>query len=346
MRRNSFSAQPAIIALCLGAILAGLGCGASGRVAALPGELGSEEFWRLSASLSEPAGSFAHSDNLVSNEVLFAHIVRLLRPSGGVYIGVGPEQNFSYIARIRPALAFIIDIRSENRSLHFLYKALFELSVDRADFLSRLVSRERPQRLGPDSSVEELFRAYGDAAPSARLLSENVRNVRERLLETHRFPLSADETGWIEHVLEAFHAAGPDISYGRSRPESPAGPSYRLLMTSTDIWGQPRSFLATEDGFTFVKSLHARNLIVPVVGDFAGPAAIRRTGEYIRQHGGVVRAFYASNVEVYLTKQQAAAFCRNLEMLPVHDTTWYIGSKGLRPLSVELRTCPPLSITQ
>ena len=46
----------------------------------------------------------------------------------GVYIGVGPEQNFSYIARLRPTIAFIVDIRLENRNLHLLHKAVIELS--------------------------------------------------------------------------------------------------------------------------------------------------------------------------------------------------------------------------
>ena len=111
----------------------------------------------LSTSFSELPGAFAHSDNLVSNELHFVHAIRMLDPMGGVYIGVGPEQNFSYIARLRPAMAFVIDIRQENRSLHLTYKALFELSADRADFVSRLFSRERPAGLGPKTSVRELF---------------------------------------------------------------------------------------------------------------------------------------------------------------------------------------------
>ena len=98
-------------------------CGAGSRSA--PAQLSDEEFWNLSTRLSEPPGAFRHSENLVSNEELFPHTIRLLRARGGVYIGVGPEQNFSYIARIRPSMAFIIDIRQENRNLHLLYKALF-----------------------------------------------------------------------------------------------------------------------------------------------------------------------------------------------------------------------------
>ena len=144
-------------------------CGSDSRRGTLPTRLTDEEFWRLSTSFSEPAGAFTHSDNLVSNEICFAHAIRRLRPMGGVYIGVGPEQNFSYIARLRPAMAFIIDIRQENRNLHLMYKALFELSADRADFVSRLFSRERPAGLGPKTSVQELFTQDETAKPAGRL---------------------------------------------------------------------------------------------------------------------------------------------------------------------------------
>jgi len=94
----------------------------------LPHALDDRAFWALSESLSEPPGSFPLSDNLVSNEPRLAENARWIQARGGVYIGVGPEQNFTYIARLRPSTAFIIDIRRENRSLHLLYKALFEIS--------------------------------------------------------------------------------------------------------------------------------------------------------------------------------------------------------------------------
>ena len=112
-----------------------------------PPALDDRAFWALSESLSEPPGSFPLSDNLVSNEPRLAENARWIHGRGGVYIGVGPEQNFTYIARLRPSTAFIIDIRCENRSLHLLYKALFEISQNRADFVSRLFSKKRPEGL-------------------------------------------------------------------------------------------------------------------------------------------------------------------------------------------------------
>jgi len=299
------------------------------------------EFWRLSEALSEPAGTFNVSDNFVSNEPHFAENVRWLRPTGGVYVGVGPEQNYSYIARLRPAMAFIIDIRRENRNLHLLYKALFELSSDRADFVSRLFSRLRPARLAPTASVEEIFRRYDGVASSAEEYSRNAALVHERLLTARGFPLSQSDLDSIDRAFKAFYADGPEIQFWGSRTVHGVRPSYRQLMTAQDLIGESRSFLATEDGFSFVKDLHWRNMIVPVIGDFGGPDAIRRVGDYVRQHRDVIHAFYGSNVGVYLSTRQTRAFCKSLEALPAAPGAWFIESDSLRSLTSKLRSCPP-----
>src|SRR5262249_7186895 len=118
----------------------------------LPDRLSDEAFWKLIADLSEQGGSFV-SDNFVSNELGVQDVLSTLvegRKPGGVYLGVGPEQNFTYIAALKPKIAFVFDIRRQNMIEHLTYKALFELSTDRADFLSRLFSRPRPSELGKD----------------------------------------------------------------------------------------------------------------------------------------------------------------------------------------------------
>ena len=113
----------------------------------LPNRLSDREFWKLVEDLSEPNGSF-RSDNLLSNELQFQYVIpeltRIAQP-GGRISGSAPEQNFTYIAALRPAMAFIIDIRRGNLDLQLLYKALFELSSDRAQFVSLLFSKPRPQ---------------------------------------------------------------------------------------------------------------------------------------------------------------------------------------------------------
>jgi hypothetical protein len=99
----------------------------------LPQRLTDQEFWKFVSESSEPSGTF-HSDNLLSNEAQFQYIVpKLIQTAkpGRVYLGVGPEQNFTYIAAVKPVMVFIVDIRRGNLDLHLMYKALFEMSADR-----------------------------------------------------------------------------------------------------------------------------------------------------------------------------------------------------------------------
>src|SRR5215467_13188962 len=109
----------------------------------LPARLTDDDFWKLVENSSESGGIF-QSENFLSNETGFQAVIPALNRTtkpGGVYMGVGPEQNFTYIAAIRPKIAFIIDIRRQNMLEHMIYKAVFEVSPDRVEFLSRLFSR-------------------------------------------------------------------------------------------------------------------------------------------------------------------------------------------------------------
>src|SRR5882762_9608788 len=167
----------------------------SGRAvaASLPVELTDQQFWRLSKDSSEEDGFF-RSDNLLSNETSFQYVIpELLRTAkqGRVYMGVGPEQNFTYIAALKPAMAVIIDIRHGNLDVHLMYKALFELSKDRVEFVSRLFSRKRPAGLTATSTADEIFRAYSTAEPSRELHDETLTAIENLLVTKHGFPLTA-----------------------------------------------------------------------------------------------------------------------------------------------------------
>jgi hypothetical protein len=114
-----------------------------------PEWLADSTFWRIVTTFSEPSGYFA-SDNYVSNENEWQYIIPAKLASfdrGGAYIGVGPEQNFTYIAAFQPRIAFICDIRRQNMLQHLMYKALIEMSADRADLMSMLFARPRPAGL-------------------------------------------------------------------------------------------------------------------------------------------------------------------------------------------------------
>ena len=299
----------------------------------LPQRLSGPDFWQLSTELSEPDGYF-RSDNLVSNELFMQRVLPdLMRvaKSGRAYLGVGPEQNFTYIAAIRPAIAFIVDIRRGNLRLHLMYKAIFELSADRAEFVARLFSMKRRPQLGKTSTVSEIFAAYADPdSKSEELFKENVAAIRETLNKKDRLGLSAEDLKGIEEIYAQFYTRGLNIHYEITPGSNGAFPTYADVMTATDAASVPRSFLATEELFSIVKELQTRNLIVPVVGNFAGPKAIRAIGKYLRVHDAVVSAFYVSNVEQYLGRDGGGGieeFCTSASTLPIDDSSVFIRSE-------------------
>jgi hypothetical protein len=316
-----------ILAICLGGPLLVPGVTATEGIFST---LGDKDFWTLVLELSEQAGTF-QSDNLVSNEPRFQDVIpdltRIAKPDG-IYVGVGPEQNFTYIAALKPKMAFIVDIRRGNLTLHLMYKALFELSADRADFVSRLFGRKRPDGLSAKSTVTEIFDAYAEVETSEALYAENMRAIVNHLTKKHGFALSGADVQRLLHTYAAFHSYGPGLRYsstgfGGRRTD----PTYRDLMLASDAGGQVRSYLATEESFAFLKNFQAANLLVPVIGNFAGPRTIRAVGSYLSDKGTAVSAFYVSNVEEYLRRDGIwQKFCANVAMLPFNDTSLFIRS--------------------
>jgi hypothetical protein len=306
------------------AIIAGLLAAIPRAATTLPARLTDHEFWQLSTDASEPDGYF-RSDNLTSNETGFLRVVTELvarTKPGQVYLGVGPEQNFSYIAATRPALAIIFDIRRGNLVLQLMYKAIFELTRDRADFVSMLFSRPRPERLTVDSSVADVFAAFGSTGADEALYERNLKAIVERLVKFHGLPLSPRELDGLARIYRVFFDRGAAIRFS---------PTYADLMTATDEAGMFRSYLASNASFTFLRELEASNLVVPVVGDFGGPKAIRAIGTYLKARGATVGAFYLSNVEQYLYQDgKWPAFCRNVATLPLDGASTFIRSTSGR----------------
>jgi hypothetical protein len=296
----------------------------------LPKELSGPDFWTLSTELSEPDGYF-RSDNLVSNEMFMQRVIpeltKTVKP-GRAYLGVGPEQNFTYMAAVKPAMAFIVDVRRGNLQLHLMYKALFELSADRAEFVSRLFSLKRPAGLGRKSTVQEIFTAYND--PRLRgddLYRQNIAAIRG-VFQKKRIAVPEDDLAGIERVYEEFFTRGLSIHYEVTPGSAGSFPTYVELMVATDDASIPRSYLATDENFAAIKDLHRRNLIVPVVGNFGGPKAIRAVGTYLKRHYASVGAFYVSNVEQYLVREGGfERFCASVATLPLEAASSFIRSE-------------------
>jgi hypothetical protein len=315
----------------------------------LPAQLSDVAFWNLINDFSEPGGAFV-SDNFVSNERTFQRVLSELtegRANRGVYLGVGPEQNFTYIVALKPKMAFIVDIRRQNMIEHLMYKALIEMSTDRADFLSRLFSRQKPAELTKNSTLDDLFNAFRNAAPSAEMFDANLSAMKKRLVQDHGFKLTDEDEKSLEFVFSAFATSGLSLTYSGPRAvPNRIMPTYEEVMAEADDHGEQRSYIATEESFLTLQQFERKNLVVPLVGDFAGPKAIRAVGDYVRAHNAAVSAVYTSNVEQYLFLNNSDAwkqYYANVATLPVNASSVFIrfntdlGSYPLPTMSLSSR---------
>lgn len=287
------------------------------------------EFARLITDLSEEGGYF-RSDNFTSNETSYLHVVDKLRElgaSGGAYIGVGPEQNFTYIAKVRPRIAFIVDIRRQAMIQHLMFKAIFELAANRAQYLSLLLSRPLVKEKAPNagSPVSETLNYFSHASPDDRAYAANLVAIRKTIKEDFRVQLSdADQTS-LEYVYRNFRSDGLDIAYRMEGMRGGWFPTLKELIEQPDQHGSLGNFLATKEDYEFVRDMHRRNLIIPVVGDFAGKRALAAIGDYLRKNGYTVAAFYTSNVEQYLFQGAVfSGFAENVRKLPIDDKSLFI----------------------
>lgn len=290
------------------------------------------EFSRMVRYFSEEEGSF-FSDNFVSNETSYLHVVGKLKQlgvAGGAYIGVGPEQNFTYIAKIRPQIAFIIDIRRQAMIQHLMYKAIFQLAPDRLHFLSLLFSKplDRKDAAGRHASIGELIEYFTKAPSPEKTYAENLAAIRKTIEKDFEFPLSQRDAETLEHVYSAFEQGNLNISFRfRGAPGAWYGgfPTLKDLLLEKDLHGNLGNFLATEEDFAFVRDLHRKNRIIPVVGDFAGNKAFVVMGDYLREKGYTVSAFYVSNVEQFLFGDRLFdTFAENVRKLPINDRSVFI----------------------
>ena len=330
------------VAFVRAGLLGALAVATASRVAAqgIPARLADSTFWRMVTEMSEPGGYF-RSDNFVSNETSFQYVIpelqRTVKP-GGVYLGVAPDQNFTYLVALRPKIAFIIDIRRQNMVQHLMYKAIMEVSADRAEFVSRLFSRPRPGGLDTTSTPEAMFQAFSVVAPDSVLWRKTLTGMKDRLTRDHHFALTEDDLRSLDYVFNAFTSAGPEITYNFGSGRGGGGgfsgrggfgmPSYQQLMMESDGQGLNRAYLATEANYRILRDLETNNLIVPLTGNFAGDKSVRAVGEWVREHHATVTAFYTSNVEQYLFQQgdEWSRYYKSVGTLPLDSTSTFIRS--------------------
>jgi hypothetical protein len=407
MLRTRRGATPLTVVAAIGALSLGALVARPPVPSTIPERIADTTFWRIVSTFSEQSGSFP-SENFVSNELEWQYVIpallnRVGTPAGGAYLGVGPEQNFTYIASIKPRIAFICDIRRQNLVQHLMYKALIEMSSDRADFLSKLWARPRPEGLDSSSDPSSMLEAFQGVRADTVLRDLIVAAMFEQLVRKHGFALTPGDSTALRKVYGVFVANGPEASYssasgypvsltsgstsgtvwnwstrsngiittaingvttiyhistdsmGRSvvrrdsagtmvvdttfrftMPPRLAAPSVRAtslyptfgtLMSMDDGAGVNRGWLGSEAAFQWLKDFQLRNLVIPVVGNFAGPKALRAVAGFLREHETKVSAFYTSNVEQYLFQYGISAdFYENVALLPRDSASTFIRS--------------------
>jgi hypothetical protein len=281
-----------------------------------------EELGPLMARLSEAPGEFP-SDNFVSNEASYLDVAPALGDPalrGRAFVGVGPEQSFTYIALQEPAVAYVVDIRRGNLLEHLVLRGCFEAGETRAGFLSALLARRPRAATGNEPAGDgfaPLSAAFASSPPDRALRDEGVARSRA-LLDRLRVDRAPGDERTVDGIHDAFFARGLSLRFTMKN----GGfwyPTLGDLLAVRDPDGAEGSFLASEERYRRVRRLVLANRVIPVVGDFGGRHALAAVAADMRGRGLLLGAFYTSNVEQYLFDAHTyGAFVDNAAAMP-HD---------------------------
>jgi len=286
-----------------------------------------EEFTKLIVDISEYGGNFS-ADNWITNENSYLTVtddIDKYKIKGGVYIGVGPDQNFTYINQIQPDLVFIIDVRHLNRMQHLTYKIIFQMAKTRKDYFSLLFSipLKKDNGLNTKSNISELVDYFLENRPDEKMMNDTEAKIIKTLNDKYKMKLSEKDVRGISYVLDSFMYYGMDITYrGGRRSWYPSYAEFITLKHKNDF-GNPFN---TEKSFKYLKKLHVENRFIPVTGNFGGQKALMAIGEYIRSIGQTVSAYYVSNVEQYVIRDGYLwnNWVKNVKNLPLTDKSVFI----------------------
>lgn len=280
-----------------------------------------EEVGPLLAKLSETPGDFP-SENYVSNELSLLDVASALRDPklrGRAYVGVGPDQNLTYLALLEPAVSYVVDIRRGNFLEHMFFRGCFEAGETRAGFLRALVSR-KIDALPDDASFSTLADAFRAAPADVGLRDEGVLRTKALLDRLHVVRARGDDAS-LARIQGAFAKHGLAIAYTMSGSQR-TYPTLGEILSIRDPATDTASFLFTEERYRAVRRLVMENRVLPIVGDFGGAHALKAVGEDMRARKLALGVFYTSNVEQYLFDgRKHGAFVASVAAMPHDDAS-------------------------
>jgi hypothetical protein len=209
------------------------------------------------------------------------------------------------------------------------------------DYLALLTGRPIP---APDAKwtrakIDAIANYIKSTPPQSAGQITELRAKLTRIIDGFGVPVAAAERTTIDRFHRRFIADGLALRFNTTgRAPQFDYPDYRDLLLERDLQGVQQSFLATEESFQFVKSLQARDLVIPIVGNLAGPTALTAVGRFLTASNRKVSVVYTSNVEFYLFREGSfATFVENLGRLPrqpgslVVRSVFPSGRSGLTP---------------
>jgi hypothetical protein len=218
-----------------------------------------------------------------------------------------------------------------------MYKAIFHIAKDRATFLKLLLSRPLAgtDAPGPDASVMQLTAHFSNTKADENIFESNLAEIGRMIRDVFHIPISSKDQATLRHIYGAFRKRGLKISYWN-------GPTLKEMLEEKGPDGRQQNFLATREDYEFLRDLQLRNQIIPVVGDFAGPKAVRSVANYLSENSYSVSVFYTSNVEEILDMDgKFEKYVLNIIQLPITTGSFFLrwpGSEGSRTMLFQQMT--------
>jgi len=253
--------------------------------------LSNKEFADLINNLSEEDKGMYTGQNFVSNEASYLQIFPGALNIGvghDVYLGVGPEQNFSYIAKFKPRVAFILDIRRDNLLEILMMKAIFEMASTPAEYLQLL--------LGKDGDTLQALLSGVPSNKGNKFAEGIFKKIIDQLTKVRYLKLSVKDLDRLWFIYYSFFSQGENIQCDRG----PMMPTFKDLIFEKDADGELSNYLSSQESYDYVRSMHLRNAIIPVVCNFAGTKALLSLGIWLKKHNLNVSVFYVSSVQNYI----------------------------------------------
>jgi hypothetical protein len=276
--------------------------------------------------------------NYVSSETSQLQVAPLLlerRRPGGAYIGVGAEQNFSYIALVEPEVAFIIDPRRSIVLLHLLYKAMFDKARTRSEFVSFMIGRgydasDEPPR---NARVADVIAHVEELGQFPELSRTTLAVLMDRISTKFGFKLTARDRATLTEINKEFYEHELDIRFEQEGKIDPGYVKFREQLALRAPNGKELGFLSHDRAFRYVQRMHRENRIFVMVGDLAGDKALSGIAAYLKAEQIPLRTFYVSNLEEPLFALKTwPKWVKNLEALPADEhavfiRTWFGGDR-------------------